>query len=310
PSARRLYHALPTFLGLDEHLQVWPGHGAGSACGKALGAVPQTTVGYEKRYNASLAAAEAGEDAFVEAILSGQPEPPLYFARMKRLNRDGVPLLGALPRPRRLTPDDLGLLPNDHVVIDTRADREAFMAHHLPGALYAPLDKSFPTSVGSLVEDAASALVLIVDEAHVEEAVRNLVRIGYDRIEAYATPDAFATYLHEGGETASIETISFEALARRRTEPGAHVIDVRTATEYREGHVPGAVNASHTRLPVYARERLPEAGTLLVPCQTGARSAVAAAYLARLGRTVAYVDGTFPTYAASHPVESEPTVAA
>ena len=106
PSAEALYRSVQRFLELDDHVQVWPGHGAGSACGKALGAVPQTTIGYERMFNGAIDAARRGEDAFVESILDGQPEPPLYFARMKALNRDGVPALAALPTPRPLAPDD------------------------------------------------------------------------------------------------------------------------------------------------------------------------------------------------------------
>jgi hydroxyacylglutathione hydrolase len=95
PSARRLFDSTKRFLALDDHVQVWPGHGAGSACGKALGAVPQSTVGYERRFNAGLSFDE--EQSFVDAILDGQPEPPIYFARMKELNKSGVPILGDPP---------------------------------------------------------------------------------------------------------------------------------------------------------------------------------------------------------------------
>jgi hydroxyacylglutathione hydrolase len=93
PSARRLYQSARRFLTLPDYLQVWPGHGAGSACGKALGAVPFTTVGYERRVSPALAATASGERAFTDFIVAGQPEPPDYFARMKQLNRVGPPVL-------------------------------------------------------------------------------------------------------------------------------------------------------------------------------------------------------------------------
>src|SRR5687768_9044585 len=85
-SLRRFKERLPDFV------QIWPGHGAGSACGKALGAVPQSTLGYERLFNWGLAAEDEGE--FVRAVLAGQPEPPKYFAEMKRINREGPRLLG------------------------------------------------------------------------------------------------------------------------------------------------------------------------------------------------------------------------
>src|SRR5690606_14958184 len=126
------------------------------------------------------------------AILSGQPEPQTYFARMKRDNKLGVPVLGRLPQPQELTVTELARLAERpgtageegcRVVVDTRLDRSAFVAKHLPGALYAPMNRSFNTVVGSLVVDETAPLVLIADEARVEEAVRDLVRIGYDRVE-------------------------------------------------------------------------------------------------------------------------------
>jgi len=311
-SARTLFRSLPRFRELGDELQVWPAHGAGSSCGKALGAVPTTTVGYERRYNASLAAAESGEDAFVDAILSGQPEPQMYFARMKRDNRDGVPLLGELPTPETLNGDEFATRTTDgvSVVIDTRLDRSAFMRQHVPGSLYAPMNKSFNTVVGSLVTDETAPLVLIVAEDALEEAVRDLVRIGYDNVTGYVTPEALATYFAEGGATATIEEMTFDDLERLRTEADTEVLDVRFASEFEAAHVPSALNASYTRLPEYLAERVPEGRTLLVHCQAGGRAAAAAAYLAREGRDVRYVNGPFPAYAAAHATERGPSASA
>lgn len=303
-SARTLFRSLPTFRALQDYVQVWPAHGAGSTCGKALGAVPTTTVGYEKLYNASLAAADGGEDAFVDAILDGQPEPQMYFARMKRDNRDGVPLLGALPTPPALTARELAAKADDgeSLIVDTRLDRSGFMAKHVPGALYAPMNKSFNTVVGSLVTDETTPIVLVIEAGAVEEAVRDLVRVGYDHVVGYATPDTLERYVEDGGETASIPEITFEDVARLKDEVGTAVVDVRFASEYASAHVPGAVNASYTRLPDYAASRIPEGKTLLVHCASGARSAAASAYLTREGYDVAYVNGAFGDYAEAHEV--------
>ncbi|CAA9340091.1 MAG: MBL-fold metallo-hydrolase superfamily, partial [uncultured Gemmatimonadaceae bacterium] len=92
--ARTLFRSLERFRALPDHLQLWPGHGAGSACGKALGAVPSSTVGYERRANWGVATLD--EEEFVRLVLAGQPEPPRYFAEMKRVNRAGPRLLGGL----------------------------------------------------------------------------------------------------------------------------------------------------------------------------------------------------------------------
>lgn len=301
PSARRLYGSVQRFLEMPDFLQVWPGHGAGSACGKSLGAVPQSTVGYERRFNAAIDAAQRGEDAFVEAILTGQPEPPLYFARMKQLNKEGVPLLGRLPEPERIDSASLGSVVaiKNVSVIDTRLDRAAFMARHLPGALYAPLNKSFNTAVGSLVADPQQPIVLVVDEDRVEEAVRDLVRVGYDRILGYVTPAELGRYFEDGGRWASIERIGFDEVAERRRIPGTRVVDVRYASEYDAAHVPGAVNISYTRL-ADRLDDVPSGARLLVHCASGGRAAVAASLLKRSGFDVQFVDDAFTTWASRY----------
>lgn len=297
PSARRLFSSLQRFLDLPDHLQVWPGHGAGSACGKALGAVPLSTVGYERRFNAALASAQYGEDAFVRDILAGQQEPPLYFARMKRLNKEGPPLLDALPQPQRVSPRELGgiLQSQNPTPIDTRLDRAAFMAQHLPGSLFAPFNKSFNTAVGSIA-DADHTLLLVIDEAAAEEAVRDLIRIGFDNIGFYITPDDLERYFSEGGKSASIHHIPMEELDAHLTAEDASILDVRFASEYESSHLPDAIHIPYTRLAERLND-VPRDRDLFIHCESGARSAVAASLMARNGFRVTYVDGNFSAYA-------------
>ncbi len=297
PSAHRLYHSVQRFLGLDDYLQVWPAHGAGSACGKALGAVPESTVGYERRFNAAIRAADGGEEAFVRAILDGQPEPPMYFARMKRDNRKGPAVLGALPVPRSVAADELEALlgRDDVVVLDTRLDKSAFMAHHLPGALYAPLDKSFNTAAGSVIGDTES-IVLVIDEENVATAVRDLVRIGLDHIIGYLTPVALGAYHEAGGRTATIREMDILELPSHAEQSPVHVLDVRGRTEYDEAHVPHAQNIAYTRL-VPRRGEITTSLPIAVHCKSGARSAVAAALLTRWGHDVIHVGGDFDAFA-------------
>jgi hydroxyacylglutathione hydrolase len=297
PSARTLYDSVQRFLDLPDHLQVWPAHGAGSACGKALGAVPQSTIGYEKQFNPMVDAARRSEDSFVDAILADQPEPQLYFARMKRDNKRGAPVLGRLPSPRELTVRELRDVSQDEdaLLIDTRLDRSAFMANHIPGALYAPMNKTFNTVVGSLVEDETTPIYLIVDEADVEEAVRDLVRIGYDNVQGFADPATLQRYFTDGGASTSIPEVTFEAVNDLRAETSNAVLDVRYRSEFEAGHVEDALNASYTRMPEYAAD-LPTDKTLIVHCGSGARAAAASAYLQRTGRDVIYVNDHFSNY--------------
>jgi hydroxyacylglutathione hydrolase len=298
PSARTLYDSVQRFLDMPDYLQVWPAHGAGSACGKALGAVPQSTIGYEKQFNPMIDAAKRDKDSFVDAILEGQPEPQIYFARMKRDNKMGAPVLGKLPSPQQLTARELKdvAADDDALVIDTRLDRSAFMKRHIPGALYAPMNKTFNTVVGSLVEDETRPITLIVGESDVEEAVRDLVRIGYDNVVNFADEETLQHYFADDeNPVASIDEIDFDEADALMKEDGVTVLDVRYRSEYDAAHVDGALNASYTRMPEY-ESGLPQDQTLLVHCASGARAAAASAFLKSVGHDVKYINDVFADY--------------
>lgn len=299
PSARQLYRSLSRFTDLDDYLQVWPAHGAGSSCGKALGAVPQSTVGYEKRFNASLDAARNGEDAFVQSILAGQPEPQMYFARMKRDNKAGMPILKSLPSPKHFSVVELATAAEskETLIVDTRLDRSSYFARHIAGSLYAPYNKAFNTVIGSLVVDETTPIVLIIEPSNIEAAVRDLVRIGYDNVVGFADSKTLMRYFANGGRMASVNEITFKDVEREMSESDAVVLDVRFRSEFDEDGIPGAVNASYTRLPDY-RDRLPDGRMLLVHCTTGARAAAAAAYLARVGYPVKLINDNIANYMA------------
>jgi len=299
--AASLYRSVVRFLDLPDYLQVWPGHGAGSACGKALGSVPGSTVGYERRFSPALEAARGGEKAFVDYVLDAQPEPPLYFGRMKVLNRNGPPLLASLPAPRPFAVNEVdGLLERDGVVVvDAREGRSGFMAGHLPGSIYAPFDTTFPTVTGSYVGPDED-VVLVIDRHEVEQAVRNLVRIGLDRVVGFVTPhtlDAWGST--DGRGLRRITEIDISCLDNERRRDDVVVLDVRSLSEYREGHVPGARHVAYTRLRARL-DGLPRDRRLLVHCASGERSAVAAACLVREGFDVVYVNGSLASWLEDH----------
>jgi hydroxyacylglutathione hydrolase len=286
PSAHALWRSAQRFVKLADSIQVWPAHGAGSACGKALGAVPQSTVGYEKANSHALKLA-ANEKAFVTDILSGQPEPPPYFARMKALNRDGVPVMGQLPAPRRLERADGALgsgADASAVVVDTRP-WSAFRDGHLRGAIHAPPGKMLPMIVGSYV-DPSSRITLVADVARVESLVRDLIRIGFDHIDAFITPEDLTRI---DGLVKSRDCSPQQASARR-TE--AVVLDVRGASEHAAASLEGALNIAYTRLVPRLAE-LPRGRPILVHCARGGRSAAATALLERHGFDVTNVAGGF-----------------
>jgi len=295
PSARTLFQSLVEFGKLPEFLQVLPAHGAGSACGKALGAVPSSTVGYEKRFNGALRTAlTKGEDAFVDEILSGQPEPPMYFANMKKVNKIGPAVLNGIPEARKLDPFEVTQLLDDQdsVLLDTRQDRHAFMEDHLKGALYTPKGNMLSTVAGSFVRPEQNIYLLVEDAADVEPITRELIRIGLDNVRGYAliseVKDSDKTCPHLVS-TKSATTKDINHLKEKF--PDSTVLDVRKSTEHAEGAVPGSVNIAYTRLGA-SQDKIP-GGTLLVHCASGKRAAFASSFLESQGSDVVYLDGDF-----------------
>ncbi|HHN77245.1 MAG TPA: rhodanese-like domain-containing protein, partial [Phycisphaerales bacterium] len=281
-----LFRSLPVIDRVPEFAQVWPGHGAGSACGKALGAVPMSTIGYEKRYNHALAAAES-EDAFVRFILDGQPEPPMYFAAMKRVNRDGPAVLGGVPTPGRVDAATIAGLDARSVVILDARPWERFREGHVPGSLSIPLELSFCTDAGSLIREDEPIYIVCAPE-DLDEAVRGLIRIGLDRIEGWCPGDEVEA---SGAATATIDEIDVRQVLEG-PKPGEALLDVRRGNEYQFGRIPGAANISHTRL-MERIDELPDANLLLVNCLSGKRSARVCSYLKRLGREAVNIEGGY-----------------
>lgn len=296
-SARRLFESLRRFGELPDFVQVWPGHGAGSACGKALGAIPQSTVGYERRFNPAIRAA-TGERPFIDFILDGQPAPPAYFARMKRLNRDGPPVLGPLPDPPALSAADLAGLHADQaghtVIIDTRTWSE-FKAGHLPGSLYLPFDNMFPTLAASYA-GPDDRLILIAPPQRIGDNVRSLIRVGIDRIAGHAAAATLAEALARAGGGETSQDITVPELAKRLTSgPAPFLLDVRGPGEFAAGHFRGAVNIPHTRLGEHL-DQLPKDRPIVVNCKSGGRSSRAVALLQRRGYDAINVAGGFTAW--------------
>jgi hydroxyacylglutathione hydrolase len=296
--ARQLYASLGWFKTLPDHLQIWPGHGAGSACGKGLSAVPQSTVGYERRYNWALGV--ESEDEFVRQVLSGQPDPPRYFARMKRVNREGPPVLGALPRPAAVTPDRLvDLLRGGATVVDTRPAAE-FAKGHLPGTVNVSLNRSFPTYAGSVLDYDRDLFVVLGDPRpdRISQLVGLLVSIGFDRVAGVMGPDALDWWRRDGRALGTLTQVTVGELARRPRD-GLVLIDVRNGAEWDDGRIP---DSRHVPLPqlVDRVDEIPAGADVLVTCQSGARSAIAASLLKARGRErVANLVGGFAAWAAA-----------
>ncbi|HSE46220.1 MAG TPA: MBL fold metallo-hydrolase [Gemmatimonadales bacterium] len=305
-SAKDQFASVQRFRSMPDHLQVWPGHGAGSACGKAMSAVPQSTIGYEKLFNWAFQIPEEAE--FVRQVLSGQPDPPRYFGEMKRLNKLGPAILGGMRRPARLPETRLRpLLRDGALVVDLRSAAD-FAGRHAPGSINIPFNRSFTGWAGWLLPYDRD-FYLIVDEsttAPVDAAVRDLALIGLDRIGGYFGSEALVAWEETEGPLETVAQVGVEALARSRN--GRIVLDVRDDSEWAGGHLPGARHIPLGRLPDRLDE-IPRDGDLVVHCQSGSRSSIAASLLLAGGFT--HLANLTPGYAgwlsAGMPVERSST---
>ncbi len=284
---RDLYRSLQRLKSLPDFLQIWPGHGAGSACGKALGAMPTSTLGYERRTN--WAFGEMSEARFVAAVLEGQPSPPTYFAQMKRINRDGPPVLGSRPAPRPLSPALMDAALEDGVVIDLRPFA-AFAARHLRGTLNLPLIRAFTTWAGWLLPYDRDLYLLADDAANAKTAQDALASIGLDAVRGVFGADQLAT--PELAER--IQQIERAAITQAEAlmDDGYTVIDLREPNEWAAGHLVGAVHHPLGTI-TSSLAGLPRETPVAVHCQGGTRSAIGASVLERMGfqRIVDLTDG-------------------
>jgi hydroxyacylglutathione hydrolase len=282
--AKLLFESLRRFTErCPDWLQLWPAHGAGSACGKSLGEMPQTTLGYEKL--TSWAFQIDREEAFVEAVLDGQTEPPTYFATMKRVNRDGPPDLGGFKTPRRLDAEVLrGALERREYVVDLRRADE-FAASHLPGTISIPLTRAFVGYAGWVLPYDRDIYLLTggTDEEPAENAAAELAMIGLDRIAGWSGGDVVSAIVAGGGQTVSSDRVAPADVAARVAD-GAVVVDVRSTPEWKTGHLPNSVHAQLGRL-LPALAETPHAKPIVLLCNTGSRSAIGASLLEREGFT-------------------------
>jgi len=280
--ARQQYENVQRLKAMPDYLQVWPGHGAGSACGKALGAVPSTTIGYEKRFNPAFQ--QPNPEAFVTWLLDGQPEPPRYFAQMKRVNRVGADLLHTLHDPARLGEETLlaAVKEMDALVIDTRpADK--FAAGHVRGTLNIPAaNQQFSTWVGWFV-DYERPTYLVASQSEITHLLKVLRGIGVDEILGYFTLDIVEKYQWQ------IEQIAPETAYQQQQE-GAMILDVRGASEREETHIPGSVFIPLGRVTEKMNE-LPHERTIITQCGSGVRSQIIASLLEGRGYHVLNLEG-------------------
>ncbi len=302
-SAADLFRSLRKFAAQPDHLQIWPGHGAGSACGKSLGSMPQTTLGYEKLFN--WAFADMTEEEFVGRVLQDQPVPPSYFASMKRVNRAAeLPAPPSSPKSLRLEELESALQAGSPV-IDTRTATK-FAAGHVPGTINVPLGKSFLNWTGALVPEEGYFYLLTdadSDEA-VESILADLAKIGLCRVAGFFRADVLLDWKSRGGQPEQVTQLSPGELRGVLRTKKVQIVDVRAPDEWNRGHIPGAIHIPLAGLPQRVGE-LDQSVPIVLQCQGGGRSSIAASFLQARGLSdVSNLSGGYDRWVAEgHEVE-------
>jgi len=275
-------------LPLNDSLMVYPGHGAGSLCGKSIGAMRSTTLGYERKYNPALAPRELNE--FVSFATSDLPEQPGNHKRIKSLNRTGVKPLGDVePKPFTIR-EAVPYFQRGAGLLDTRT-KEDFVQAHVPGSVHLEADDQLSSRIGFVFPPDVPVILLLADPADYERVVYSLARVGYDNVVGYLA-EGLDVWEKMGlpltaGDIMDIQPVELNELLISGNGNRPVVVDVREPWEYRQGHVPGAILMPLGQLAARLGE-LDLEHPVAVICETGNRSQSASALLGQKGFKTVY----------------------
>ncbi|MBA2116813.1 MBL fold metallo-hydrolase [Bremerella alba] len=266
---------------LPDITEVFPAHGAGSLCGKAIGSRRSSTVGYERRFNPSLQ--ELPEKQWVDRLLNEMPLSPPYFKRMKKVNRDGPAIVGVeLPGQQRISAQQLfERTCEECLVVDVRS-KEAFAAAHIPDAINIPLGDNLPTWAGWVLPYDRPILLVSDNPADVKSVTTNLLRVGFDDVQGHLQ-EGIGAWETSGYPLAMLNTLSVHELEKKhKEEKQLTVLDVRTDKEWNEGHIEGAVHIHGGTLQESLGE-IAKDKPVAVVCGSGYRASIASSFLQRAG---------------------------
>jgi hydroxyacylglutathione hydrolase len=283
--AELLYESLHgKLLKLQDAVEVYPAHGAGSLCGRNISKETSSTIGEQKRFNYALK--PMSKEEFVRLMTTDLPKAPDYFAYDAEANRAGAKALDSLSRPKALSPMDVLRLGSvDYLVLDVRSAKE-FGAGHVPNAINIGLGGQFAMWAGSLLPLAAPLIIVADSEAQVDEATMRLARVGIETVKGYLAGGMLAW--HEAGlQSAMVPQITVNELNELLAdESELQVLDVRRPPEFQSGHVPEAKPAPLSilkeRIPIMNLD--PRKPTAVI-CAGGYRSSAATSLLEQQGFT-------------------------
>ena len=260
--AEGLYRSLQRLLELDDGVEVYPGHVAGSLCGKAMSSKASTTIGFERRFNSALATSDIA--TFVGESASVSAPRPANMERIVELNRG--PYVGAQPDP-----PELPVPPDGSQIVDVRPV-ETFAEGHREGALNVPVDGSrFSTKAAFVIDSERTVVVAAAEEGEAHRALRGLRSVAILDVSGYVL----------GGGSQTLELVTVDEL-EDVLAAGAELIDVRERDERDSGYIAGSRNIPYRLIALGAAE-LPDDRPLVTICESGPRAAIAASILSSRG---------------------------
>jgi hydroxyacylglutathione hydrolase len=282
--AHQLYESVFHRLApLPDFTEIFPSHGAGSLCGKAIGSRRSSSLGFERKFNASLQ--PRPESQWAQTLLKGMPLAPPYFKRMKRINKEGPAILGpTLPGDKPIGAKDLKVRLSANggaIVLDVRP-KESFAAAHIPGSISIPIGPQLSNWAGWVLPYDQPIVLVVADRDDLREAITQLIRVGFDRTEGYLEGGIDA-WQNAGFGIAHLPTISVHELdARLDSTAPPTLIDVRTDGEWESGHIESAKHIQVGAVGDHMSE-LPRDKELIIICGSGYRSSIVGSILMRAG---------------------------
>lgn len=293
--AANLFHSLrKKIMTLPDDVIVYPGHGAGSACGKNMSKETVSTIGEQKNQNYALRA-NMTEEEFIEEVTDGLMPPPAYFGFNVSMNKKGYESFESVLNKgmTALSADDFEQIAeaSDALILDTRSNAE-FHKAFVPNSINIGLNGDFAPWVGAMIVDVKQPILLVTDAGKEEEAVTRLSRVGFDNVLGHLS-GGFDSWKSSGKEIDTVNRISANEFASRVKAEVDVVVDVRKESEFVSEHVLGAENKPLAFINDWLRDVNPQQHFFL-HCAGGYRSMIAASILQARGyRNFTEVEGGF-----------------
>lgn len=301
--AEKLFSSLARLRDLPDHVEVYPAHGMGSLCGRALSAKLWSTVGFEKRFNYALQHRDLA--AFKKDLLTGMPAAPDHFARCSEINRTGPALKKNLPPVAPLSPEAVAAAAAEGTLVLDVRPYHSFAAAHLPGSFSISRDGNLPTFAGWVVPPDRD-LVLVLDRGATHRDISGILyNVGLDRITGYLD-GSLEGWVNRGLPVSRVETLSVQELKPWLTMDAPPILDTRGTGEWQDGHIKGTLHCPTPDVRHRHKEWDP-ATPLVVLCNTSNRSMTAASLLKQRGFLKVYnvMGGTTAWQAAGYPLEKD-----